>query len=244
MTKVIGLFIYLVYFGLAHTSTVFAQNLADSSGVSQEKIVVRSVHPNDLLPFKQDRAFQYERPKPPEESLWEKLYRLATEWFNKVLGKSATTWIFRNGMYVGLFVIIGLIIWRIFVSEQMGLFTRKQHQSGVGINTIGDIHGIDFEPQIVQAVAQKHYREAVRLYYLRTLKQLEDCELIRWKPDKTNHDYVNELRQTPFSAQFSTLTRHFEYVWYGDLPLNTSDFEQIQAEFGAFSETLKTNAAL
>ena len=65
-----------------------------------------------------------------------------------------------------------------------------------------DIHEINFEEKITKLVDQKNYKEAIRLSYLRILKQLTDKELIVWKVDKTNLDYVDEIEDNEMKVAF------------------------------------------
>nr|WP_262905325.1 DUF4129 domain-containing protein [Hymenobacter nitidus] len=79
-----------------------------------------------------------------------------------------------------------------------------------------DIHSLDFNTLLAQAEAAGNYRLAVRLGYLAVLKQLTDHGLIRWQPEKTNHDYLRELTAGSLRPAFQEITRQFEYVWYGE----------------------------
>jgi hypothetical protein len=72
---------------------------------------------------------------------------------------------------------------------------------------------------------------------LQLLKQLSDSQLIDWQPDKTNQTYLRELAtQRPnLRAPFAELTRQFEYVWYGELPLQRplyADVRERQLQLG------------
>ncbi|WP_223651520.1 DUF4129 domain-containing protein [Hymenobacter psoromatis] len=89
-----------------------------------------------------------------------------------------------------------------------------------------NIHELDFNQTIAQAEAAGNRRLALRLGYLQLLKQLTDRDFIAWQPDKTNHDYLHELAAHYPAAHpaFAELTRQFEYVWYGELPLNATGY--------------------
>lgn len=87
------------------------------------------------------------------------------------------------------------------------------------------------------AVTERNFRLAVRLLYLQTLKRLTDAGWIAYKPDKTNQQYVYELTSSPLQADFERLTRQFEFVWYGDFPINEARFEAIHSQFKQFIVT-------
>ncbi len=93
-----------------------------------------------------------------------------------------------------------------------------------------NIHQTDLERLISQAVAAHNYRLAVRLYYLAIIKELSTNKLIRWRKEKTNRDYLRELRQAPVYEAFQEATRIFERCWYGNRPLAAQDFDQLQPQ--------------
>jgi hypothetical protein len=92
---------------------------------------------------------------------------------------------------------------------------------------------------IADAVARRAYRQAVRYLYLQSLKELSAGNLILWRIDKTNSDYISELRAHPLQHPFAEVTRLFEYIWYGDFPLDESKFLQTKKRFDAFTQSMK-----
>ena len=111
---------------------------------------------------------------------------------------------------------------------------------GMGYSiTQEDIHGIDFEKEISDAVTADNYRLAVRLLYLQTLKKLSDAGLIAWRIDKTNFSYLNELKQADFYLSFQRLTTQFENNWYGHLPLDKSEYSEVSREFASLQNNLR-----
>jgi hypothetical protein len=98
-----------------------------------------------------------------------------------------------------------------------------------------DINTIDFDAEIENAVSRHNYRFAVRLLYLKCLKQLSDAGLIKWEIDKTNTQYVYELQNSDRRASFSALTRQFEYVWYGEFIIDNNIYGSIANSFREFN---------
>ncbi|MBD1387020.1 hypothetical protein IDJ75_17165 [Mucilaginibacter rigui] len=99
-----------------------------------------------------------------------------------------------------------------------------------------NIHEIDFDTEIEKAVAVNNYRLAVRMLYLKSLKQLSDKGLIDWQLNKTNTTYINELADINQREAFKNLTHKFEYVWYGDFAINGDVFKNISLLFNNFKE--------
>lgn len=65
---------------------------------------------------------------------------------------------------------------------------------------------------IVEAMAAGDYRQAVRLIYLTTLRELHERGAVQWRHDKTPEDYAREAGL----PSFTRLTMHFMMVRYGD----------------------------
>ena len=92
----------------------------------------------------------------------------------------------------------------------------------------------DLDQLIAQAIKDKDYRLAVRYHYLKVLKYLIENEYIDWHPEKTNRDYINDMRTHNLSAPFRNLTFIYDYIWYGNFSPNPKVFEEIQSDFKAF----------
>ena len=100
--------------------------------------------------------------------------------------------------------------------------------------SLENIHEINFDEAIEKAIASHNYRLAVRLLYLKCLKQLSDASLIAWTPEKTNNAYINELSDAGQRLSFKVLTRQFEYVWYGEFYIDDNVFKNINLMFQQF----------
>ncbi len=107
----------------------------------------------------------------------------------------------------------------------LNIFRRKSLSANLPYSeSLENIHEIDFDAEIEKAVSQHNYRLAVRMLYLKCLKQLSDATLIKWQPEKTNSAYINELNDVVKRTAFKLLTRQFEYVWYGEFAIDGSTF--------------------
>lgn len=97
-----------------------------------------------------------------------------------------------------------------------------------------NIHEINMDDELEKAINVRNYRLAVRLLYLKSLKQLNDAELIHWEINKTNSDYSNELQDFDQRLAFNLLTRQFEYIWYGEFNIDADVFGRISNLFKDF----------
>ncbi|HEU4632739.1 MAG TPA: hypothetical protein VFS22_02065 [Flavisolibacter sp.] len=150
------------------------------------------------------------------------------EWFTSLL------WF----LIIGSFVTI--LIW-FLASSNIKLFRKKPSANVEESDEITEetIFSLSYEKEIQKAVAAENYRLAIRLWYLYILKGLAERNLIQYKQEKTNSDYVNELYKTPLYKDFFQLTRSFEYTWYGQFALSAATFALLQKDFLNFKQQLQ-----
>ncbi len=137
-------------------------------------------------------------------------------------------------------VVIGVVLLVMNLMGAGGFSTPKKRKKKNGLGTDIDIENIeahiyesDLERFIREAVEQKNYALAIRLYYLAIIKELSLNKVIRWKKDKTNKDYIREMRKTNAFQAFREATRVFERVWYGQGELTEPDYKSIKPQFDA-----------
>lgn len=102
-----------------------------------------------------------------------------------------------------------------------------------------DIFAINYQKEIDKAAAQGNYRLAVRLMYLRLLKNMSEKNIINYKQDKTNLDYLMQLSATKYYNDFSRITRHYEYSWYGKFEVSSEAYQIINKEVLQFENQLQ-----
>ena len=113
----------------------------------------------------------------------------------------------------GLFILIVLLLIWFLYKKRPELFMRSGKKLAYHVEE-DTIYGIDFEKEISTAMLRNEYREAVRLLYLQTLKQLSDAEKIDWQPYKTPTEYTYELKSNALRTPFRELTNRFLRVRY------------------------------
>lgn len=171
-----------------------------------------------------DPAYDYNRELiTPELNLFEWISKQFGEFLRKIFGSRFAE------EYSGLILIciaiilLLLIIWFVY-KKRPELFMRSPKNAlpyTVGEDTI---YGVDFPGGIAGALSRQDYREAVRLLYLQTLKQLSDAERIDWQLYKTPTQYLNEVRLPAFRQ----LTNHFLRVRYGNFEATEELFRTMQ----------------
>jgi ABC-type dipeptide/oligopeptide/nickel transport system permease component len=206
-------------------------------------IRVRNFIKDSLSAYSKQYEFQYIDGMGPGPSLWTRFWRWFWHLFDFLKFKHYATGSFLSIIFnflKYLFIILGLSALVFFILKMAGidmfaLFSKKSKTAALPYSeSLENIHEIDFGLEIEKAVSQHNYRLAVRLLYLRSLKQLNDASLIDWQPDKTNSAFIDELNNPVQKDTFRVLTRQFEYVWYGEFPIDGNVFDRINLMFHKF----------
>lgn len=144
-------------------------------------------------------------------------------------------------IYVFAAASIIYIIVRLLRADKSLVFYKDSERSGVHMKDHEEnIHELDLDQLLEEAVQQRHYRRAIRLLYLILLKELAGKKLIDWSPAKTNHEYLREIKSAPMKKTFQANTIIFEYIWYGEFPLDEAGFEKARESFQSFIQQVKT----
>lgn len=193
---------------------------------------VRSLPEKERDELFSSREYVYDKTGPVSRSLWDKF----KEWLSEHIDDLFET----KGMNIGLRVLeyaliiaaIVIIVLLLLKNNIRSLFYGKSAEADLEFSDLKEnIHLIDFEALIAESLANKDFRKAIRLHFLRTLKDLSDRELIKWKIDKTNHDYSMELSNSKYSSRFNELALLYDHVWYGDFKINEEKYNLLSKKF-------------
>lgn len=179
--------------------------------------------------------YKYDRVGPAPKTWWDRF----KEWFWRTIEKIFTTEGGKVGLtifqYVLIAAVIVIIVFLILKNDIRAVFYGKSASVVIDFKEFEeDIHKINFDQMIAEAMSRNDYRKAVRLHFLKLLKELTDNNLITWQIDKTNNDYLMELSNSKFSKQFQELALMYEYIWYGDFQLDETNFKNTISKFKDF----------
>ncbi|MBU6340483.1 MAG: DUF4129 domain-containing protein [Bacteroidetes bacterium] len=93
------------------------------------------------------------------------------------------------------------------------------------------LHESDLERFLRDAKSNGAFSQAIRIYYLMTIKKLAEKKVITWSPDKTNRTYQRELQNAPYLPEFKWATRQYEAVWFSNKALQVSEFQSLEPLF-------------
>lgn len=207
--------------------------------VDSTAIVQRQFNGAALKQYSSSPDFKYDT----ETSLswWDRFWRWFWRWIAKLFDFEGPKAVAPIVKYIIGAVAVSFIVYSLikYMGADLNIFRKDAKQVPIPYSeSLENIHEISFDQEIEKAMAQHNYKLAVRLLYLRSLKQLSDAGLIHWQTDKTNSAYLNEIADSAQRQSFSILTIQFEYVWYGDFPVDGRSFQNIYTLFQDFKKML------
>ena len=225
---------------LSNKSTII--NSSHSSiQYDSSNIVVRSVDSTKIKAYLKDKDFKYFEDPESTMTLWERLM----EWLKRQFAKLTEYESYGTTRNILIYILIAFaviaIVFGIYRSDVKGFFFPNKNINELNVSeTLEDIHSIDYERMIEDAIANKNYRYAVRLNYLRSLKALAEKEMIIWKYDKTNREFIRDIKQLILKSKFENITTDFEAIWYGGFEIDYSSYLNLQNNYSDFNSALET----
>ena len=188
--------------------------------------------------FREDSAFNYELPNSARPGILKLIFTKFFEWLVLIFGNEFFAWLVVIVLIIIGVVGLGFAFYGLFgIGKTFPVYARENGELDYTVKE-ENIHEIDFQEEIENAVAKKEFKKAVRLVYLYGLKILSDYKIIEWSPSKTNHDYLYEIQSEDQRNQFSTICYFYEYVWYGDFQAGLTQYEEINATLKNFRNNL------
>ncbi|NNF02694.1 MAG: hypothetical protein HKN22_08405 [Bacteroidia bacterium] len=135
-----------------------------------------------------------------------------------------------------IFILLFILLRR----QHLKIGKREDRVSAAGDKTEIDlIDKPDLEQMLENAIAQSDYRLSVRIQYLILLQLLNINGSIKWKPNKTNSHYLEELRNSLLLYKpFQDITRFYENAWYGTSVVTQSAFKDESLKFEKFRDLI------
>lgn len=238
----------IILFLLLNTN-VFSQQDSISVHYDDSKIELHQITKDDLKQYKENSDFNYVEII-QEESFSTRIAR----WFNNIITK-IFEFIFGVGNATGILkfiltvipyllltILLFLLIKFFLKVNSRNIISRQQNHATFQLTEEEQfIKNEDLKALIDDAIKKQKYRLAIHYYYLLTLKKLSETHNISWQPQKTNEDYITEIKQVNLKSDFSNITRIYDFVWYGEFEIDASKFESLKIAFESLNKTISTN---
>jgi len=224
------------------TTFCFGQN--DSLHPKEEVIYdTENSKPNEFSPKFNEKytsnEFLYETKVDDSKlSAWNRFWKSVGDFFRELFDFSNA-----DGTLTGLsifmkiiaFIIIGFVIFmivKIIINKEGGwVFGKSSENIKVSDLVEENIHSIDFKKLITTSKSDKEFRTSIRYYYLWLLKSMSDKNIIEWDIEKTNSDYLYEIKNPEIKSEFQFLSYIYEYSWYGEFAVSETDFQKVEKSF-------------
>ncbi|MBR9846024.1 MAG: DUF4129 domain-containing protein [Algicola sp.] len=211
---------------------------------------VKDISENDLETYKADDDFNYEETE-PEDNFIVRAYNTFIEWLSNIIreiveavfgvgeAQGLLYFIFNVVPYLILAFLIFLLL-RFFLRVNSRTLITGQKETANFQFTEDEqiIKNEDINALIDNAIAQKNYRLAIRYYYLLSLKYLSEQQVIIWQQEKTNEDYITEIKSDSIKNNFKNITRIYDYVWYGEFNIDQLRFESLKIPFESLNKSI------
>ncbi|GAA5093805.1 hypothetical protein GCM10023210_24820 [Chryseobacterium ginsengisoli] len=208
--------------------------------VSENQVYPKNFKENIPSRYK-GKEFDYTTIK-PRMSFWEKLMEKIGEFFDSILGQTVFT---KTGNFAGVLLrifailLVGFLLYVIIKyligNGGISFFGKKNRKVEIRDEDLYEnIHEINFPESILKFEKSGDFRSAVRYQFLFILKKLSDKKLIAWNPEKTNKDYLAELKAPNLKNQFYDLSYIFDYVWYGEFNIDEENYLKFKNQYQSF----------
>ena len=190
-----------------------------------------------------DKEFIYEF-KTPEKNAWDRFKEWLANFFKNIFnftdGKSAVNFVnilLRTLAIAIVIFVIYLIAKAIMNKEGQWIFGRNSDRKIINYDEIEkNLHLVDFEKLIQKSLESGENRLTIRYYYLWLLKKMSEKQIIEWDVEKTNSDYLYEIKDEAQKEDFAYLSYLYNNIWYGEFELDEATFAKAK---NAFEKSIK-----
>jgi hypothetical protein len=245
MKKLVSIFIFLMLI-LPARATV-QDSLAETT-VAQYTDTITTVSRTFSPAYKDNYKtpeFDYERKENNKKlSKFEEFLRWLSDLFSLKGSSNGESFSFEHiikiiaGIIV-ILVVVYMIAWALLKKEGYWIFGKSRKNITAQDIDVENIEITNFQSLINSTSQSGDYRMGIRYYYLWLLKLLAYNNIIKWHRDKTNNDYLYEIKDETLRSQFRYLSYIYDYSWYGEFPLNKVDYAKAEKAFTEIINRLK-----
>ena len=190
-----------------------------------------------------DKEFIYEF-KTPEKNAWDRFKESLANFFKNIFSftdsKSAVNFVdilLRTIAILIVLAVIYMIAKAIMNKEGQWIFGRNSDRKIINYDEIEkNLHLVDFEKLIQKSLESGENRLTIRYYYLWLLKKMSEKQIIEWDVEKTNSDYLYEIKNEAQKEDFAYLSYLYNNIWYGEFELDEETFAKAR---NAFEKSIK-----
>lgn len=212
-------------------------NTLSNSIVKSQSVDIRIPDKDKIEEYKKDSRFDYAKNKQlgAQISWWDRLWYDISRFIGNLIGSISNSGALSFVVIAICIIGICLLLMKLIgVDYRTVLGKKKIDTPEIDIYT-ENVHEMNFDVLISNALQNKNYRLAIRFLYLKNLKLLSDEEIITWNANKTNYSYQYEISNNNLRTKFLETTLIFDYVWYGEFPVEETRFSEILSRMNDLS---------
>lgn len=143
-------------------------------------------------------------------------------------------------IYFLLVILAIYLIVKVLINESFNSIFQKKAKAINDISlTEEHIESIDINTLLNTALIDKNYRLAIRYQFLLTLQKLSENGIVEWHFDKTNSEYLSEIKQPQLQNGFKKITYLYDYIWYGEQPIDKIKYSKSILDFESINQLIK-----
>jgi hypothetical protein len=239
-------------------ATVEAQQKADARAAAARAKDILARPEFAVAPPKAEKPEAEESVPPEPPGWWRRFIDWLGEWLKKLFKREEappprdfSPPVVSGGTVANVLVVVlvavALLVLGVVLLRALNKGRGDKDGEGLEVSTVdaaalaGDpAHALSRPPEgwahlADELAARGEYREAVRHLYLALLSRLHRDGAILYDVTLSNWDYLRLWRgRTEWKAPFRELTRRFDFIWYGNVPVNVQGY----AEFRTLTEPL------
>jgi len=251
--KIIGWIFFLAITFSANAAVITVQDtvmapkaVPVSNLVKDTSYLVQKKFKTNFKDAYEGSEFDYSYERQSKRSFIERLIQRIKDFFGYVDKKSPSAFSFLDSDFFKILsiIIIALLlafIIRLWIQKDFNRFFKKgSKKMDVEVMDIEEqIHFVDFEKLLAHTLTNGNQRLAIRYYYLWLLKRLSNANRIEWHAEKTNADYLYEIKEPELKRNFEYVSYLYNNIWYGEFELSDEEFQQAQQAFITVLNTYK-----
>jgi len=234
---------------LLYTIFIFVGVLGFSQEVNDSVVRIDSISnltdrsiPNGLTKKYIGEEFNYEVKTGESQNLLLRFLNWIGQGLQRVFGidiSPQTLQILEFLIYVAMAILVIYLLVRLFTNENFNSLFTKKAKILTDVNLSEEhIEAIDLKILLEKALEQNDFRLAVRYQFLLVLQLLSKKEIIDWHFEKTNSDYLNEIKKPSSRESFKKVSYLYEHIWYGEQPIDSQSYEKVSQDFESLHKTL------
>ncbi|MDF2517199.1 MAG: hypothetical protein K0R59_2495 [Sphingobacterium sp.] len=224
-------------------STLWDPQLFDSiPRYSHDRAFKMDPYPEIIKRYEQD-DFVYSENIKDKISLLQRILSRISEWLGDIMPDNRYKFNKEFGYVFAFLALIALafILYKVLYNKNQYFIKHEREEDA--LDTLAyverNLMNSDLKKYIKDAIEQKNYALGIRYLQLLNIQKLAQAGHIQWKHSKTNAEFANEIQNNALRGGFEECTRIFDYVWFGQFELNTSDFSQYEQLFNQYQNQIK-----